>query len=1044
MSEGGYGAHRAFLQLQGTGSDYGDFTWAGPVAHTAERSTPARRSAAVAAPEPEPQSQSEPQSQPEPHPAPRDDVLISEVDAARKLRATMPPSSSSCYNGGAGNTVLDGLVGAVFYNGSNDLSYAAFDLDGATTNAAGYFTLGNAAVPGVDRAFAGNLLQNGADAVALYSGNGADFPNNTPIELDNLVDAMVYDTADADDPGLLVLLNPGQPQVDENAGANGDTVSSQRCPDGLGARRADTSSYRQFLPTPDGANECGGEVEPHTIPEIQGAGAVSPVEGRRIVTTGIVTARKQQFTSGSYVTSGFFLQSDVPGPANPDSDGDPATSEGLFVFTSTPPAVAVGDEVTVSGTVSEFFGLTQVSASNDDVLVLSSANTLPAAVTLTSDILSPNGTIDQLERLEAMRVHASSLTTVAPTNTFGEIFTVLTGVDRPFREPGLEASHALPPGSPCCVPRFDENPERLMIDSDGVEGTSVLVATSGVTLGAITGPIEYAFGNYKVLPEAAPSATPNVSASPVPAAAPGELTIGSANLENFYLANGDFAVRVNKASQLIRNVMRSPDIIGLEEIGDFATIQALADRVNADSLPALPQYVAYLEESDDDTEADIDVGFLVKTSRVNVVSVTQEGKGVTYIDPISGTAQILNDRTPLVLRATVAAPDGPAFPVAVIVNHLRSLIDVAADPGDGPRVREKRRKQAEYLADLVQSMQSENLVVIGDFNAFQFSDGYVDSIGTIKGDPAPADQVVLASDDLVNPNLTDLVDTDLVEAAQRYSYSSSGNAQTIDHVLVNANLLPRLTRFAYARNNADFPTSFASDYTRPERISDHDHPVAIRARPRRPHLRGRVESGDLTGWDGSQDDGGDLSVAGAAALDGTTFGLQGLVDDTAGLYVQDDSPTDENRYRARFWFDPNDFDPGTAGRFFRTRIFVGFEEGPDRRLLALVLRYRDGQYAILGRARLDDNRQADTGFFPIGPGAHAIELDWRRATGPDAEDGSFQLWIDGTSMATLTGLDNSLSAVDFVRLGALSVKSGATGTLRWDEFVSRRESYIGP
>jgi uncharacterized protein len=65
-----------------------------------------------------------------------------------------------------------------------------------------------------------------------------------------------------------------------------------------------------------------------------------------------------------------------------------------------------------------------------------------------------------------------------------------------------------------------------------------------------------------------------------------------------------------------------------------------------------------------------------------------------------------------------------------------------------------------------------------------------------------------------------------VAAEEKYSYVFEGNAQTLDHVLVNANLLPRLTRFAYARNNADFPTSFASDVTRPERISDHDNPVA--------------------------------------------------------------------------------------------------------------------------------------------------------------------------------------------------------------------------
>ena len=56
---------------------------------------------------------------------------------------------------------------------------------------------------------------------------------------------------------------------------------------------------------------------------------------------------------------------------------------------------------------------------------------------LTPAILDPGGTPDQLERFEGMRVHADSLTSVAPTNDFGEIATVLTGVPRPMREPGI-------------------------------------------------------------------------------------------------------------------------------------------------------------------------------------------------------------------------------------------------------------------------------------------------------------------------------------------------------------------------------------------------------------------------------------------------------------------------------------------------------------------------------------------------------------------------------------------------------------------------------
>jgi hypothetical protein len=172
---------------------------------------------------------------------------------------------------------------------------------------------------------------------------------------------------------------------------------------------------------------------------------------------------------------------------------------------------------------------------------------------------------------------------------------------------------------------------------------------------------------------------------------------------------------------------------------------------------------------------------------------------------------------------------------------------------------------------------------------------------------------------------------------------------------------------------------------------------------------------------------------------GTGLGMLGLVDDTEPLFVQDDSPEDENRYRARFYVDPTGFDPGEAAGHRRTRLFVAFEDGP-RRLSAIVLQRKDGAYALMGRARQDDGSQADTAWVPIEPGPRRVELDWQRSSGPDANDGRFRLWVDGAPAADLTGLDNSLGAVDFVRLGALSVKGGASGPLRWDHFQSNRMS----
>jgi hypothetical protein len=168
------------------------------------------------------------------------------------------------------------------------------------------------------------------------------------------------------------------------------------------------------------------------------------------------------------------------------------------------------------------------------------------------------------------------------------------------------------------------------------------------------------------------------------------------------------------------------------------------------------------------------------------------------------------------------------------------------------------------------------------------------------------------------------------------------------------------------------------------------------------------------------------------------------VDDVAALYVQDDTPLDESRYRARFYFDPNGFDPGEAAGQRRTRIFIGFSGSPTRRVMALVLRRISGAYSLMARVRQDDNSQLDTEFIPITDAPHVVELRWTRSSLADASDGTFEMWIDGASVASLTGSDNNLAGIDFVRLGALSVKSSAQGTLYWDEFVSRRDTYVGP
>ena len=561
------------------------------------------------------------------------------------------------------------------------------------------------------------------------------------------------------------------------------------------------------------------------IHEIQGSGASSPLSEQDVITSGVVTGVK---------VNGFFLQT-----PDAEADANPNSSQGIFVFTSATPAVSVGNVLIARGTASEFFELTQIEASlPGDVNVTASNAALPSAITLTSQILDPAGPPDQLERFEGMRLIAPFLTSVAPTDEFGEIATVLSGIPRPIREPGIPVSDPVPPDpttgvTDCCIPRFDENPERIVIDTEGLVGMPVVTVTSHVAIGNVTGPLDFSFGAYKILPALPLSVGPNISGVAVPVPAAGEFTVGGFNIENF--AGND--TRRRKAALAIRQLMQSPDVIGHIEILDLATLQSLADQVNADAVAASESNPAYqavlipappLPGGNPSTQ---NVGFLVKTSRVRVDAVSQELANETFVNPTNGQTETLHDRPPLVLRATVDPLGLNPRPVIVIVNHLRSFIDIGLVAGEGPRVRAKRTAQAESVAGLLQELQTTNpgiaIISVGDYNAYEFNDGYTDPIAILKGAPTPDDQMVVdASPDLVNPNFVNL--TDALPLADRYSFIFEGTPQALDHVLVNTVANSYVQRYAIARGNSDFPAlpAFAEDVTRPERSSDHDMPVA--------------------------------------------------------------------------------------------------------------------------------------------------------------------------------------------------------------------------
>lgn len=138
---------------------------------------------------------------------------------------------------------LDGYV-LVLFNGSDDASYASYDLDGFTTNSNGYFIVGDSGVTGASITLNSSGLQNGPDAVALYQANKSDFPNDTPVTTTNLIDAMVYDTNEADDTGLLIGLGETV-QYNEDEAEDSANQSLQRQADG---------SFKVGTPSPSTIN----------------------------------------------------------------------------------------------------------------------------------------------------------------------------------------------------------------------------------------------------------------------------------------------------------------------------------------------------------------------------------------------------------------------------------------------------------------------------------------------------------------------------------------------------------------------------------------------------------------------------------------------------------------------------------------------------------------------------------------------------------------------------------------------------------------------
>ncbi|MDX3849619.1 endonuclease/exonuclease/phosphatase family protein [Streptomyces sp. AK02-01A] len=647
----------------------------------------------------------------------------------------------------------------------------------------------------------------------------------------------------AADPGIKDLVGFGTAVVRETAPATGagNTTSVSRNA-ALGDTDDNSADLAATAPAPRNSAGGGGD-EPSPTPsptdttpgelrihDIQGSTRLSPKSGATVANVpGVVTGVR---STGS--SRGFWFQDSEP-------DKDPATSEGVFVFTgSATPQVRAGDSVLVSGKVSEYYpggasagGQSVTELTGPTTIVLSSGNRIPAAELIGAKTLpetyapdADGGTIeplplrtgkyalDWLESREGMLVRVGDSRVVGASNEYGETFVTTKPRQNPTPRGGtLYGSYA------------DVNSGRLLVTS--LTGGAPVANVGDTLTGSTSGPLDYAnYGGYSL--QATTIGTvrsgglkPEVTKK----AKSNELSVATYNVEN--LDPTDPQSKFDRLAVGIVKNLATPDIVSLEEIqdsngakddGTVTADQTLAQFTAAIKAAGGPSYEWRSVDPQDKTDGGEPggnirnvflfnpkrVGFVDHaggdaTTAVEVVSKGKHGKDITLsvspgrINPTSDAWQ--NSRKPLVGEFTFRGEQ-----YFVIGNHFNSkggdqpLYGRFQPPTLSSEV--QRLAQAKevntFVSGLLAKDKKAKVVVLGDLNDFPFS--------------PPVDALTKGR------VLTDLMST--LPKNERYSYVYDGNSQTLDHILVS----PALKKPGYdvVHINAEFA----------DKASDHDPQVA--------------------------------------------------------------------------------------------------------------------------------------------------------------------------------------------------------------------------
>ncbi len=566
------------------------------------------------------------------------------------------------------------------------------------------------------------------------------------------------------------------------------------------------------------------------IYDIQGSGSASPIADKFIRTQGnIVTA---------LTSSGFFMQT-----PNSDADASVDTSNGLFVFSNA--VVAEGDSVDVRGKIVEFFNFTEMSFVSS-VVVTSNGNPLPTPIEF--DVNTPSGDPNnpscdiEFECYEGMLVHVANGTVNSGSQAFGSDINAEVNVSatsfRTMRESGIEFSKTgdstLPPFPTATYNPdiFDENPELFELDVDALSGMPSLEINGGATFSA-TGVLAYQFNDFELWPKQLTLTPKPIETIRTPTTS--EITVATQNMYRFFDGTDDplindfdednttvaeFNARTAQASLYFRTKMHSPDIIFLQEIENIESVQAIADKMNSDDPSHT--YSAFLEVGND--IGGIDIGILTKETLSNI-TITQLGADETLAynpPPPPELPRKLHDRPPLLISAIITKA-GFSQEVNILGVHMRSRSGITGS--QRTRIRHKHLEQSLSVATMVQNIQTASanipLIVTGDFNDFEFSDGYADVVGEIKGVVDPVKNLLSSNGvSVVTPSLVNAIDTLAID--DKYSFVFRGTIQALDHMLINDAALVIMSDVKYVRGNVDSPLKYRGDYSQVLAMSDHD------------------------------------------------------------------------------------------------------------------------------------------------------------------------------------------------------------------------------